>query len=473
MATHQAKRAAAVDAATSTPHRWSRVVAHEGLVAARDRALLGLTRRPAVVAIVGVPGLGKTTLLHEIVRTLGDGAIPTRWATGADVATESAGAYDPRTVLLVDDAERLGEEGLGTLIRSAGGPMIFAGAPALPTMLARHDVVATTIALQPLRPSAVRDFLSARAESGEASRDPFSDAAIVRLALQSRGNPRLLHELAEAALLRAESDGAPGVEARHVESSRTEHRTAPAALVDDAVDPTASTVVRSESVPSAAPAPRGRVRSKAAMLAVLCLVAAALGSWIILRRREVRTLPLAPLTVAARPAEPVGETTPSAGSPLNPPPPPLPVQAPTPEIGADPQADATPAPPLPIATASNGSAEMQALPVLPTGAFTVISIHFHAGSPRARKEAATLAASLRTDGYSVDDPDVTSGRESNGVGYLFAEDREAALALAKFAHRIVAYLPIVATRRTPGDRDAPPHPGAIQINLSGEETAHE
>lgn len=108
------------------------------------------------------------------------------------------------------------------------------------------------------------------------------------------------------------------------------------------------------------------------------------------------------------------------------------------------------------------------LPLLPSGALVEVSLRFPPGNALAARRAATLAADLRKDGFSVSEPRALPSRLPEGTRYVFAEDHDAAAEIAEAAHRHAADLPQAARRETPGERDPAPRPGSVDIIVSGE-----
>ncbi len=476
MATLGARRSAS---RVRAPRPWNRVVGHPAWLAARDRALAGLTRRPSLVVVTGAPGTGKTLLLREITRVLRAARIAAEMVPG-----DAAPAADPKTVLLIDDAGQLDAGVLAALVGDPARLLVLAGDPGLARQLPPPMAAPTLLRLEPLPRRAVAGFLTASLTGAEVAPERFHPAAVARLAVLSLGVPRAVHDLAASAMFLADREGAAIIGPRHVERAAAEAwrageppTDAPAADAPAADAPAAD--APATDAPGAGLSLADRLNTAPASLADIgaTLDPNPVGaSWPPRRPGRVLAVAGGGVALAAGVAAIAFLSADRPPTPRDtavraePPAPPAAAPAPVPPTPAPPAAPPIPAPPAPAPTlavpppppAAAEAPAVEVMPTLPTGALITVAVRFPSGDAPAARRAATLAAALRADGFAVDGPVAATGRGAAGAGYVFAEDRDAAERVAAAAHRRLAELPDAARRLSP-DSGPPPRPGSIQI----------
>ena len=191
-----------------------RAFAHEGWVEARRAALRALAAG-ARVALVGEGGTGKTLLLRELARTLGNGGIRVRLSERGDTAAPAG----PGTAHLVDEADALDDNALARI--ATEGLTVLA---LLPRSVPRLDALPVRFEIVPLRPMRAEEvggFISAALRDAGLPSDLFTRAALDRLFALSSGLPRLVVTLGRAAVFQARLEGAARVEAAHVNAAET------------------------------------------------------------------------------------------------------------------------------------------------------------------------------------------------------------------------------------------------------------
>ncbi len=221
----------------------------------------GILTRAPITLITGEVGAGKTVLLHQLLRTIGDdvriGLISNaqgergellRWVLMAldQEAPAEAGYVDlfarfqqyliaqyaegRRVILIFDEAQNLSRENLEELrmftnINSGKDELlqlVLVGQPELRDMVRAHDLrqFAQRISSSYHLPSMTRDTLAAyvahRLAVAGADRPIFMDDAFDPIFEATRGVPRLVNQLCDLAMLYAFTDDAPVVEARTV-----------------------------------------------------------------------------------------------------------------------------------------------------------------------------------------------------------------------------------------------------------------
>lgn len=189
-------------------------VAHRGWSMARDEILTALGEGPCVVALLGAAGTGKTLLLAEIARRLGQEGWAARLYPRGDVPLDPAAGG----ILLVDEAARMGDETLEDVARSPGIRIVLAGLPGFADRLEKRATV-RVVPLEPMTVPEMHAFVAAQLDQAAHRRDSFEPEAIERLASRSGGIPRVLNQLARAALFLAASAGRPEVTVADIEEA--------------------------------------------------------------------------------------------------------------------------------------------------------------------------------------------------------------------------------------------------------------
>ncbi len=312
--------------------RSSDAYPHASWKRAQEQAL-GALRRGKSIAVLGLPGTGKTLLLQHLAHCLSTERVPV--TVQRHPVMDGAGATD---MLLVDEADSLS---LADLQELCGRASVFAlaGLPEFTHSLASLPGSMVPITLAPLSSEEIARFLVSRLRESGRPATIFEPEAVIGLATHSAGLMRLVVMLAGSALFLAEQEGAEQVTLRHVEEA--------AALridMDDSVD----AALASESVQGIDPAPalpspmpRRSNRRYGAALAIAAGVLAGIGLWaamprsaptptlatILPQQTMARQEPLSraiPETALARPTPPA---VPIVSSPALPTRPPLDVQA--------------------------------------------------------------------------------------------------------------------------------------------------
>ena len=170
-----------------------------------------------VVVLSGLPGVGKTSLLHALSTLLRQGGRPV-------AVLQPDQPPPPAAVLLVDDAHRIGEDALQAAL---GHPAacVLAGGPALAILAGGLSRQVTAVALHPVPPGAAASFAAAlMREGGQAT--PFAPAAAERLQALGHGLPGVMAQVARSALGIASQRSAALVSPDHVEQAWQDHATA-------------------------------------------------------------------------------------------------------------------------------------------------------------------------------------------------------------------------------------------------------
>lgn len=397
--------------------RPEQAVAHPQWQAAL-RTVEHALRHPGIVAVVGLPGTGKTLLLHAVAQRLrAAGRVPALLRAGSPSDVQAP------DVILIDEADQLTPDMFDALVQY-GRPVAMAGPPDLPHRLARLRASLTVVTLAPLRPDEAAMFLEAQlSAAGQPARLLHRDA--VRMLIQrSRGVPRELQMLAGLSVFVARLTEADQVTAAHVEQAAlVQHGTTPedGAAGDDTADDTGADALPRPPAPRPPTAARSSAFSGVlpgwrTTLALGTLGVLGAAAWVVLPH-EIPFLPKRPAMQAAQPAEP---------------------------------------PPGPTAATS----QMPMPPVVPVH----IVVAYPPGSAEAAQRAAGLTGMLRSFGYQVAALESNAVRNESGVSYAFAEDEQTAVALARVLGLSVrelrpAALPRPGTIRVAVTPAAPRRPG--------------
>lgn len=206
---------AAIEAAH--PFEWQvlpeRAFAHAGWERARQTVLEALAAKWMPV-ILGEAGSGKTLLLRELESTFRAGGLKVHFSERGDEA-EPVGAD---VVHLVDEADALDDETLRQLA-AKGRATVLAALPRFARRLDKLQGQIATVTLAPLSPAEVEEFVTSRLAPDARTPGLFTEDAIAMLASLSGGLPRMVNVLGRASLFQARLEGAPHVEARHVEAA--------------------------------------------------------------------------------------------------------------------------------------------------------------------------------------------------------------------------------------------------------------
>lgn len=412
-------------------------VVHRAWREARDRALASVCAGDGLILVLGPPGTGKSLLLRDLVRTLGDaeydvllqprGDIPIELA---EATTDSSGKPRPR-VVLIDEADRMNGAALERLGQLRASSLVLAGLAGPGSSLERLSVPATVVSLAPLTPDEVGAFAAARLARAGRYTMPLDERAASRLAEHSGGVPRVLDILIAAAMFFAATEGAARIEAAHIDEAaemRDGDAAPPAqAEMNDAQRPGAEAAVRADMPPIR----RAPARSYVAALCAAAGVAALCG-WLALRPSE-HAQPVLAQRSAAPPAAPSA-----------------PVEAATPPAAK--QGMEAPAP---------ATAELSIIGTLPASAPAHVVLLYARGDADAAARAADLARTLRAAGVAVDDPVATESRAGRlRARYFFAEDKDTAGAVLKRAGLSADGVMAGSTRPS-----SPPRPGTIEITM--------
>lgn len=143
-------------------------------------ALLAILAGGGAVVLVGLPGSGKTLLLHDLAHTLRHEGISVRLIGRGD-ALEPALTAD---VLLVDDAEFMDADALAALC-ATDIPFVLAANPDFADRLVGLPFLVTPVALDPLSLQDVARFVAARLSATGQPRGMLEPEAVLALARHS------------------------------------------------------------------------------------------------------------------------------------------------------------------------------------------------------------------------------------------------------------------------------------------------
>ncbi len=240
-----------------------------------DGVAFALARGDGVVKVVGEVGSGKTLLCRCLLERLKTEPINIAYVpvplgiSPANLALTVASAFGcrvpkggdalailekrlraqhtkkRRNVLVVDEAQALGAAGLEAIrllsnletSRDKLLQLVLFGQQELDLLLATHGLrqmaqrITFGLATEPLPDDAVKDYVRFRlarcAKPGTWTGGLFTESALGALTRASRGLPRLVHTLADKALIAAYADKSPQVLPRHVRAAAREVRGVP------------------------------------------------------------------------------------------------------------------------------------------------------------------------------------------------------------------------------------------------------
>lgn len=355
-----------------------------------------------VVVLSGLPGVGKTSLLHALSTLLRQGGRP--------VALLQPDQPPPAAVLLVDDAHRMSEDALQAAL-SHPAACVLAGGPALAILAGGLSRRVTTVALHPVPPGAAPGFVAAlMREGGQAI--PFTPGAAERLQALGRGLPGVMAQVARSAIGIASQRSAALVGPDHVEQAWQDQAAAKQVGANQAAPPRPAPQGAVDRVGPAAPPDRQAVapavprRRRWPAVATIGLAA---GLAVLLLVRPRRIEPVQPAAFASNVPEPA------------------PVVVPAPRLA-----------PLP----------------------TEVALHVVlVAPPDAAERAARVAETLALLGYDMAGQRVAAVRPASlEVQYGYAEDAPAAARLAE----AIGAGPATARPR-PESANALSAPGTVEV----------
>jgi hypothetical protein len=174
-------------------------VEHPGWTKARADLLTEIAGEPALLALVGPPGTGKTMLLHTILADIQQSGHTAAIMSGGVLPFE----FTPGRVALLDNATEMEAEALAPLCMLCDVTMVLAGGPELADHLTCLPGRVVVVPLGPLPADDVRQFITTWLETHDLPKDVADDAAIARLSACSQGVPRTLVRLLRASVVLA------------------------------------------------------------------------------------------------------------------------------------------------------------------------------------------------------------------------------------------------------------------------------
>src|ERR1700733_7555765 len=192
--------------------RPAQVIEHPSWNEARDRVISLVTGSPSLIAVLGSPGTGKTTLLRDLGSELGERGYAVRLLEIAD----SPLGVDPAEVVLVDEADRMSSTQLEALCRGGDATIVLAALPAFAKHLQDHYPDAAIVPLAALSPGDAFAFLAERLAQLGLPMTCLTETAWAQLIKHGNGVPRLLFALLKLTLLIAAEKHAARATGVHV-----------------------------------------------------------------------------------------------------------------------------------------------------------------------------------------------------------------------------------------------------------------
>ncbi len=192
--------------------RPAQVIEHPSWNEARDRVISLVTGSPSLIAVLGSPGTGKTTLLRDLGSELGERGYAVRLLEIAD----SPLGVDPAEVVLVDEADRMSSTQLEALCRGGDATIVLAALPAFAKHLQDHYPDAAIVPLAALSPDDAFAFLAERLAQLGLPMTCLTETAWAQLIKHGNGVPRLLFALLKLTLLIAAEKHAARATGVHV-----------------------------------------------------------------------------------------------------------------------------------------------------------------------------------------------------------------------------------------------------------------
>ena len=501
--------------------RPAQVIEHPSWNEARDRVISLVTSSPSLIAVLGSPGTGKTTLLRDLASELGERGYAARLLEIAD----SPLGVGPAEVVLVDEADRMSSTQLEALCRGGDATIVLAALPAFTKHLQDHYPDATIVPLAALSPDEAFAFLAERLAQLGLPMTCLTETAWAQLIKHGNGVPRLLFALLKLTLLIAAEKHAARATGVHVKLA-VEVRDGIAEGTDVESTPTnpdfaeldaAGRIPRpymsADAVANAGKRPRRPWRGAAAGAACLVAAAALLIWWqtdetassgsnaspvsVEVKRAEIADAKPEKVSEPSRldgsatsPLVRAWTTAQNAAAALAP----ASVQSSAP-AGRNESKAASRAPVAPVQSsmATTGTVERPRAPAatisssavprdakvsdkpptaaagttqeLPAGALIRVVLTYPHGDTAAAKRGAELARVLRTDGLGIGDPfPVAPQTSKKGISYYFTRDAGAATDLGQRLHGEYGEPKLARIPRAAGQ----PRPGTIEIALGSD-----
>ena len=179
----------------------------EGLSAASEAVRAGNH-----VVVLGESGVGKSTFLADLARSLASIAISSLLWTGSSLPEEVGGA----DALLLDDAGDCDQEDLTKLLNT-GMPIVLASYPGSKLSLIVPALFPVIVGIGPLSPSETTAFVLDRLRRAGRPQGWVTDDALSGLAQSTGGSFRTLTLLASAAAFLADLESSPTLNLIHIQ----------------------------------------------------------------------------------------------------------------------------------------------------------------------------------------------------------------------------------------------------------------